>query len=62
MMNLFTKAFKNIRSIWVGYWGFFSMLEKVSEIKYDWVVLKHIYKRMQSRFYIWINLDRVWRT
>jgi hypothetical protein len=61
VMNPFTKAFKNIGCISVGDWGFFSLLEKVSANKYDWIFLKHVYKRMQSKFYICNNFDRVWR-
>jgi hypothetical protein len=60
-MNPFTKTFKNIASIWVGDCGFFTLLKKLSSIKYEWVVLKHIYKQMQSMHYICSSLDRVWR-
>jgi hypothetical protein len=61
VMNPFTKAFKNIGCISVGYGGFFSLLQNVTANKYDWVVLKHVYKRMQSKYYICSSLDRVWR-
>ena len=60
-MNPFTKALKNIGRIKIGYWGLFSLLKKVSSIKHDWVVLKHMYYRMQSKFYVYSNIDRVWK-
>ena len=36
-------------------------MENVSNKKYEWVVLKHIYDRMQSKFYVYIRHDRVWK-
>ena len=60
-MNPFTKALKNIGQIRIGDWGFFALLENVSNKKYDWVVLKHIYDRMQSKFNVYSSLDRVWQ-
>jgi hypothetical protein len=61
VMNPFTKDFKNIGCVSVGDSGFFSLLEKVSANKYDWIFLKHVYKRMQSKFYICNSFDRVWQ-
>jgi hypothetical protein len=61
VMNPFMKSFKNIGSIWVGDWGFFTLLENVSARKYEWVVLKHILNNMQSNYFICSILDRVWR-
>ena len=60
-MNPFTKDLKNIGRIRIGDRGFFSLLENVSSNKYDWVVLKHIYDRIQSKFYVYSSLHRVWR-
>lgn len=57
----FTKTFKNIGPIWIGDSGFFSLLENVSSEKYDWIVLKHIYNGMQSKFYVCSSLHRVWK-
>jgi hypothetical protein len=45
-MNPFTKDFKNIGCVSVGDSGLFSLLEKASANKYDWIFLKHVYKRM----------------
>ena len=62
VMNPFTKAFKNMGPIWIGEWGFFSLLENVSSGKYDCVVLKCMYDRMQSKFYVCSSIDRVWKS
>lgn len=59
-INLFAKAFKHIGFVPVGDMFFFSLLENVSPKKYDWVVLKHVYKSMESEFYICSSLSTVW--
>lgn len=61
VMNPFTKEFKNTGPIQIGDWRFLSLLENISNRKYDWVFLKHMYDKMQSKFYVCSSLDRVWQ-
>jgi len=61
LMNPFTKRFKNIGSIWVGPLSFFYFLEKNTDQKYGWLVLKHICTREDEKFYICSSLENVWR-
>jgi hypothetical protein len=61
VMNPFTKSFKNLGSIWVGDGGFFTLLENISARKYEWVVLKHISRKNQSKYFICSSLENVWR-
>jgi len=61
IVNPFTNTFTNIRGLSFGEWGFFSLLEKFSPRKYDWVMLKHVCKNMESYFVISTSVDMVLR-
>jgi len=61
IVNPFTKTFRNLGRLSVGEWGFTSLLEKFSPQKYDWVMLKHVCKNMESYFFIRTSVDMVWR-
>ena len=63
IMNPFTQKVRNIGPICIGPWGFFSLLDKTSDGKYGWVVLKHDIETphdRNGRFYIASSLHRPW--
>lgn len=59
VMNPFTNEFKNIGPIRIGDWGLFLLFENLSSSKYEWVVQKHMYDKMQSKIYVFSSLHKV---
>lgn len=61
IVNPFTRMFRNIGFLRLGERGFFSFLEKCTSQKYEWVLLKHVLKHMDSHFLICSSVDMVWK-